>query len=75
MVADTLSYLSMGSVANVQEAKRNLLKYVHRLARLLVRIKDSPIGCVVVHHNYESSLVVEVKSKQHIDQTLMELKE
>ena len=29
----------------------------------------------MVHHNSESSLVVEVKSKQHLDQTLMELKE
>ena len=29
----------------------------------------------MVHHNFESSLVVEVKSKQHLDQPLMELKE
>ena len=29
----------------------------------------------MVHHNSESSLVVEVKSKQHLDQPLMELKE
>ena len=29
----------------------------------------------MVHHNSESSLVVEVKSKKHLDQPLMELKE
>ena len=29
----------------------------------------------MVHHNFESSLVVEVKSKRHLDQLLMELKE
>ena len=29
----------------------------------------------IVHHNSESSLVVEVKSKQHLDLALMELKE
>ena len=29
----------------------------------------------MVHHNFESSLVFEVKSKQHLDQSLMELKE
>ena len=29
----------------------------------------------MIHHNYDSSLVVEVKSKQHLDPLLMELKE
>ena len=29
----------------------------------------------MVHHNFESSLVVEVLSKQHLDQPLIELKE
>ena len=29
----------------------------------------------MVHHNFESSVEVKVKSKQHLDQTLMELKE
>ena len=40
-----------------------------------MRLEDSPDGGFMVHHNSESSLVVEVKSKQHLDQTLMELKE
>ena len=29
----------------------------------------------MVHHNSESSLVVKVNSKQHLDKSLMELKE
>ena len=32
-------------------------------------------GGSIVHHNSESSLLVEVKSKQHLNQPLMELKE
>ena len=55
--------------------KYNVVKDVHRLARLGVRIEDSRIGCVVVRHNSESSLVFELKSKKHFDQALMELKE
>ena len=50
-------------------------KDVHRLARLGVRLEGSPNGGYMVHHNFKSSLVVEVKCKQHLDQTLMELKE
>ena len=51
------------------------MKDVHRLARLGVRLEDSPNGGFMVHHNSESSLVVEVKSKKHLDQSLMELME
>ena len=74
VVADALSRLSIGSVSHAEQAKRNLVKDVHRLARLGVRIEYSPIGGLVVCHNSES-LVVEVKSKQHLNHTLMELKE
>ena len=50
------------------------MKNVHTLARLFVRLEDSPNGGFMVHHNYDSSLVVEVKSKQHLDPLLMEMK-
>ena len=50
------------------------MKDVNRLARLGVRLEDSPNGGIMVHHNFESSLVVEVKSKKHLDQPLMYLK-
>ena len=75
MVVNALSRLSKGSVSHINEARKDLVKDVHRLARLGVRLKDSPNGSFVVHHNSESSLVVEVNSKQHLDQSLMELKE
>ena len=48
------------------------MKYVHRLDRFL-RLDDSPNGGFLVHYNSESSLVVDMKSKQHLDQTLIEL--
>ena len=62
VVVDALSRMIMGS-----EAKKDLVKDVHRLATLGVRLEDSPHGGFMVHHNSESSLVVELKSKQHLD--------
>ena len=50
------------------------MKDVNRLARLGVRLEDSPNGGIMVHHNFKSSLVIEVKSKKHLDQPLMYLK-
>ena len=38
-------------------------------------VDDSQNGGFMVHHNSILSLVVEVKSKQHLDQPLMEWKE
>ncbi|KAH0661560.1 hypothetical protein KY284_026491 [Solanum tuberosum] len=74
VVADALSRVSMGSVSHVEEEKKELARDVHRLARLGVRLEDSPKGGVMVRHNSESS-VVDVKSKQHLDPILTKLKE
>ncbi|TMW99382.1 hypothetical protein EJD97_002658 [Solanum chilense] len=60
VVADALSRMTMGSVSHVEEAKTDLVKFVHRLARLGVRLEDSPNIIFMVNHNSESSLVVEV---------------
>ena len=38
LVADALSRLGMGSVAHVEEERKELVKDVHRLARLGVRV-------------------------------------
>ena len=38
MVADALSRMTMSNVSHVDEAKKNLVKDVHRLARLGVRL-------------------------------------
>ena len=40
-----------------------------------MRLESSPDWGAIVHHNSESSLVVEVKSKQHLDLALMYLNE
>ena len=57
-----------------EEDKKELVKEVHRLARLGVQLNDSLKGGVMIRHNSESSLVVGVKSKKHLDPLLMELK-
>ena len=75
VVEDALSYMTMGCVSLFEEYKKDLVKDVHRLAILGVRLEDSPNGGFMVHRNSNLSLLVEVKSKQHIDQTLMDLKE
>ena len=51
------------------------MKDVHRLVRFGVRFEDSPNRGFVVHHISVSSLLVKFKSKKHIDQPLMELKD
>ena len=40
-----------------------------------MRLEDSLDSGFMVHYNSESSLVVEVKSKQYLHQPFMELKE
>ena len=73
-VANAFSRLSMGSVAHVEEKRNELVKDVHRLDHLgvrLIRISDSG---VTVQNGEESSLVVEVKEKQESDLIQLELK-
>ena len=69
-VVDALSRTIMGSLSHVEEGRKDRVKDVHRFYRLGVLLGDSPNGGFVVHHNFESSLVVEVKSK-HLDPLLM----
>ncbi|XP_055830895.1 uncharacterized protein LOC129899924 [Solanum dulcamara] len=64
----------MGSVANVDEGKRELVKDFHWLARLGVKLSGTNGGGIVVHNGSESSFGVDVKSKQHLDLTFVELK-
>jgi len=63
----------MGSVAHVKDEKKELVRDVHRLARLGVQLVDSTKGGFMVHHSSESSFV-DVKSKKHLDPILMESK-
>ena len=55
VVADALSCMTMGSMSHVEESKKDLVKDVLRLTCLGVRLKDSPNGGFMVHHNFESS--------------------
>ncbi|WMV18823.1 hypothetical protein MTR67_012208 [Solanum verrucosum] len=54
----------MGSVSHIEDNKKELVRDVHRLARLGVRLVDSTKCGVVAHNDSESPLVVDVKAKQ-----------
>ena len=75
VVADTFRRMSIGSTTHIEDEKKELVKYIHRLARLGVRLVDSTSGGVSVHPSSKSSLVVGVKEGQYSDPVLMELKD
>ena len=56
IVADALSILSMGSVAHIEDGKKNLVQEVHQLSRLGVRLLDLAEGSVWVQNSSDSSL-------------------
>ena len=74
VVADDLSRLSMGSVAHVEEERKEIVNNVHMLARLGVHLMSISDSGVTIHYGVESSLMVEVKEKQDNDPILLELK-
>ncbi|WMV38091.1 hypothetical protein MTR67_031476 [Solanum verrucosum] len=71
MVAAALSWLSMGSVSSIEDEKNELVRDVHRLARLGLGLVDSTKGGVMVPNGSKSSFVVDVKAKQGVDPTLV----
>ena len=74
VVADALSRLSIGSVAHVEKKRMELVKDVHKLAHLVVRLMSISDSGVAVQNGAESSLVVEVKEKQASDPIFLEQK-
>ena len=64
----------MGSVARVAEERKELVKDVHRLGRLGVRLMSISNRDVTVKNGAKSSLVVEVTENQESDPILLELK-
>ena len=74
VVEDALSRLYMGSVAHVEGERKELVKDVHRLTLLGVRLISISDSGVIVQNGAKSSLVVEVKEKQDSDPILLELK-
>ncbi|WMV07977.1 hypothetical protein MTR67_001362 [Solanum verrucosum] len=75
VVVDALSRLSMGSIAHIEEGKKELVRDVHRFTRLGVRLVDSNEGDVIIQNGSESSFVSYVKAKIGVDLILVELKE
>src|SRR5688572_31137563 len=72
VVADALSRLSMGSVSHVEEGKKELVKDVHILAHLGVRLVDANDGKVLITKGSQYFLVNDVKAKQGLDPKLVE---
>ena len=62
-------------MSHVAKENIELVKYVNRLDLLGVQLKYSPNGSFMVHNNSDSSLVVESKSKQHLDHLLIKFNE
>ena len=60
IVVDALNWLSIGRTAHVKEEKRDILKDVHRLACLGIRLMDFTKGVLVVTYKLESSIVSKV---------------
>lgn len=75
MVVDALSRMSIDSFAHFPNGKEVLWKQVHRLDKLGIRLEDSQKGDFMVNHKFDSSFLVEMKSKQHINPLFMVLKE
>ena len=48
---------------------------MHKLARLRIQLLHSPKGGFTLHKGSESSFFEDVKSKNHLDPILMDLKE
>ena len=63
VVDDAMSRMSMASTTHFEDEKKELVKEVHRLARLGVSLIDSTSWGVSVQPISESSLIVEVKKR------------
>ena len=73
VVKDALNHMNLCSLSHIDESMKVLVKEVHRFARFGVKLEHSSDGGFMVGNNSESSLVVKVKSNQHLDKSLMEL--
>ena len=75
VVADALSRKSMGSLVHIEAGRWGLIKELHQLANMRIRLLDSDDGGVTVQNTSESSLVAEVKARQYEDPILVRLRE
>ena len=70
-----LIHVSLGNMSHVKEEKKYLSPDVNSIARLGVQLEYSLIGGIMILLNCELSIVVDVKSEQHLDRILMVLKD
>ena len=75
VVSNALSRMNMGSTTHIEDEKKELVKDIHRMARLEVRLVDSTSGGISVHPSSVSFFVIEVKEGHQLDPLLMELKD
>ncbi|XP_070045421.1 uncharacterized protein [Nicotiana tomentosiformis] len=75
VVADALSRRSMGSLEHVEAEKRQLIREIHQLSCVGVRLVYSGNGGVVLKNTAKSSLIAEVKEKQYGDPELVKWRE
>lgn len=73
MEANALSRMSMGSVNHIEEGKKELVKDVYHLAYLGVRLSGFDKSDILMQNRSKSSLIVDVKAKKDLYQTLVEL--
>ncbi|XP_070008984.1 uncharacterized protein [Nicotiana sylvestris] len=59
VVADALSYKSMGGLLHIEVGRWGLTKELHQLANMRIKLLDSDNGGVTIHNTSESSLVAE----------------
>ena len=64
----------MGSISHIDDEKKELVKKMHQLQRLVVWLTDAPSGGASINSIFKSSFVVDVKANQHLDPVLMELR-
>ncbi len=70
VVADALSRRSMGSLSYLGVEKHELMRELHQLASLGVKLLEAEDSGVTIQDTAISSLVVEVKSRQQEDPSL-----
>ena len=74
VVSDALRRFSMGSVAHVEEKRKDLVKEVHRLARFGVFFMSISDSSVTIQNGRELSFLVQVKEKKESYPIFLQLK-
>lgn len=75
VVADSLSRMSIGSIAHIEDSKKDLLLKVHHLDRLRVRLFDSFKGNILDENGSKTMFIFEVKLNKNSEPILFKLKE